>query len=128
MGNVCSSKSIKEEGFLKMKNKWLLGLCVLLVFGFILAGCDTGSGGGEENPFVGTWILANGDSAAIFYADMTFTISGEGSGVYTVSGKTATLTATSGDSIFMAMVNGLPLTIAADGSITTPVGKATKVS
>lgn len=29
-----------------MKNKWFVGLCVLLVFGFALSGCDTGTGGG----------------------------------------------------------------------------------
>jgi hypothetical protein len=29
-----------------MKNKWFVGRCVLLVFGFTLSGCDTGTGGG----------------------------------------------------------------------------------
>ena len=29
-----------------MKNKWFVGLCVLLIGGFVLAGCDTGGGGG----------------------------------------------------------------------------------
>ncbi|MDR2446127.1 MAG: hypothetical protein LBD58_02355 [Treponema sp.] len=35
--------------FLKMRNKWFAGLCVLLVFGFVLAGCPTNGGGGETN-------------------------------------------------------------------------------
>ncbi|MDR0999054.1 MAG: hypothetical protein LBL70_08295, partial [Treponema sp.] len=29
-----------------MKNKWFVGLGVLLIFGFVLAGCDTDTGGG----------------------------------------------------------------------------------
>jgi hypothetical protein len=31
-----------------MKNKWFVGLCMLLAFGFILTGCDTGTGGDDN--------------------------------------------------------------------------------
>jgi hypothetical protein len=41
--------------------KWLVGICVLLVGGFVVAGCDTGNNpgtgdnpGGDGNSFVGT--------------------------------------------------------------------------
>jgi hypothetical protein len=33
----------------KMKNKCLVGFCVLLVFGFVLAGCDTGTNNGGDD-------------------------------------------------------------------------------
>ncbi|GHU03143.1 hypothetical protein FACS1894147_06560 [Spirochaetia bacterium] len=42
-----------------MKNKRFLGelLAIMLVFGLLLAGCDTGTGGGggTASPFEGTW-------------------------------------------------------------------------
>ncbi|GHV08961.1 hypothetical protein FACS189485_21050 [Spirochaetia bacterium] len=41
-----------------MKNKRFLGelLAIMLVFGLVLAGCDTGTGGGgTASPFEGTW-------------------------------------------------------------------------
>jgi hypothetical protein len=33
---------------LKMKNKWFMGFCVLLIFWLVLAGCDTGTGGDDD--------------------------------------------------------------------------------
>jgi hypothetical protein len=38
---------VHKGRFSKMKNKWFVGLGVLLVIGFILAGCDTSLGGGD---------------------------------------------------------------------------------
>jgi outer membrane lipoprotein SlyB len=40
MGDVCSSKLTEEGRFSKMKNKWFAGFGVLLIFGFVFAGCD----------------------------------------------------------------------------------------
>jgi predicted small secreted protein len=41
---------INRKGrFLKMKNKWFMGIGVLLVFGFVLAGCATSNGGGGSD-------------------------------------------------------------------------------
>ena len=34
--------------FLKMKNRWFVGIGVLLVFGFVLTGCATTNGGGQQ--------------------------------------------------------------------------------
>jgi hypothetical protein len=36
--------------FLKMKNKWFVGIGVLLVLGFVLAGCGTAGGSLETTP------------------------------------------------------------------------------
>ena len=56
---------------MKMKNKWFVGLGVLLVCGFVLAGCDTATGGGGGGDGGGTppadtspvQTLASGDVA-----------------------------------------------------------------
>jgi hypothetical protein len=116
-----------------MKNKWLVVLGVLLVLGFTLAGCDTGTGGGGggggENSFVGTWTSSDTDDIMIFKADMTFSISNTDGGNYTVSGKTAILNATYGSELFLVTCRNMPMTIAADGTITNFLEeKFTKVS
>jgi hypothetical protein len=42
---------INAEGrLLKMKNKWIYDLLIILAFGVVLAGCDTGTGGGGGDP------------------------------------------------------------------------------
>ncbi|MDR3173481.1 MAG: hypothetical protein LBU19_04450 [Treponema sp.] len=51
------SADIRKGRVLKMKNKLVLALGVLLVFGFVLIGCDTGND--SVNPFVGTWTKEN---------------------------------------------------------------------
>jgi hypothetical protein len=67
---------INRKGrFLKMKNKWFVGFCVLLAVGFVLAGCNTGSDpSGEHDPaLVGTWeetwetMTFNSDGGFIVY-------------------------------------------------------------
>jgi hypothetical protein len=83
-----------KEGFLKMKNGWILGFSVMLFFGFVLVGCDTGNGTGSngnsdpksvkiENVTltgqVGVWVFADlpqGNNAPQNVAIQSATISG----------------------------------------------------
>jgi hypothetical protein len=75
MKNVCSSKLNEEGWFLKMRNKWFFGLGVLLVFGFMLTACNSGSGIAPNvdngKGLIGTWIDEEDNSETVFNADGT---------------------------------------------------------
>jgi hypothetical protein len=83
------------------KNVLFVGMLVIaLVFGLLLAGCDTGTNS-DSNPFVGTWI--RDDITLTIKADSTWSIIKTPEdedkftprkGAYTYSGNTVTLTPT----------------------------------
>jgi hypothetical protein len=110
-----------------MVNKWpwvgMLVMVMALVFGMTVIGCNDGSTGGGNvgNPFVGTWTAyENGMTVTmIFTSDMQFSYRGVGygqsinaSGTYTVSGNTATITAS-----FQGQTGTSIATISSDGSL-----------
>jgi hypothetical protein len=124
-----------------MKNKWFVGLCVLLVGSFVLAGCDTGSGGGGNNDpgtnpggnsFVGKW--RDDDDTMEFKTDLTWTWTDDDepdkttSGTYAPSGKTAKLTWVSGDSIGESMTDGQTITINGNSFVLAGIKTFTKVN
>jgi hypothetical protein len=61
-------KILEKDGFEKMKNKWILGLFVLLTFGFV--GCDNGTTKNE----VSCILTADGFKAEVKENVLTFTL------------------------------------------------------
>jgi len=79
----------------------LLGIIAFVaVIGFSMVGCknDDDGGGGDSNPFIGTWRSSNG--YVMVFAASTFTITSSGgsveSGSYTYSGNSASMTVSAG--------------------------------
>ncbi|MDR1654890.1 MAG: hypothetical protein LBR96_02740 [Treponema sp.] len=76
-------------------------LGMLLAFALIMAGCDTGTNSGDDNPFVGDWSGTASVGGGNASATIKVTDSGwsflcpdaklDKSGTYTYSGSTATL-------------------------------------
>jgi hypothetical protein len=77
-----------------MKNKWFVCLCVILISGFVLTGCDTGGNSdGEGNV---TMILVNNHAATItrweFFNDENLSPSSQNFTILSGESKTISLT------------------------------------
>jgi hypothetical protein len=103
-----------------MKNKLVLAFGVLLIWGLVLIGCDTGTGGTGTggtgtggNPFIGTWKGASfTDQYFTFRADLTLTYGNSAytfSGTYSYSGNSATISSRGAT---------YPIEIGSDGTFT----------
>jgi hypothetical protein len=134
----------KGEFEMKHNKVLLMGmLAVLLAFGLVLAGCDTGTGsggntdgggntGGGGNPFVGKWV--DDDDTMEFKADLTWTWIDEDnpsktqSGTYAPNGNTTKLTTLVGDEYDKKMTDGQTITIIGNSFVLARIKTFTKVN
>jgi predicted small secreted protein len=112
------SADIKRKGAFEMKNGKFIALgvvlVVLLALKLVLAGCDTGTGGGSDldgTTWVGSGGFLNGATLTFNYPNYAI-VSTElnETGTYTVSGTTVTLTETGGDTL-TGIISGNTLTV-----------------